>query len=211
MIQGNVPPKFGTRASLDHLRGVVVTAACILAIAASAGCSTGTDAVDQAAGSNNRFVAGDGTVQILKVRDRKAAPRVTGKLLDGTEFDLGARRGSVVVVNFWGSWCAPCRAEAADLEAVYVQTKDAGVAFVGVNVKDKLSSAQAFQRTKKITYPSLYDRTGRIALQFRDTPPNSIPATLVLDRQGRVAALMRKAVTAAELRPLVTAIAAEGS
>lgn len=189
----------------------VAVAACVLAVAATAGCSTGTDAVDQAAGSNNRFVAGDGTVQILKPGDRKAAPRVQGTLLDRTEFDLRDLRGSVVVVNFWGSWCAPCRAEAADLEAVYGQTKDSKVAFVGVNVKDKLSSAQAFQRTKKVTYPSLYDRTGRIALQFRDTPPNSIPATLVLDRQGRVAALFRKAVTAAELRPVVSAIATEGS
>lgn len=184
--------------------------ACLLAIAAAAGCSTGTDAVDQAAGSGNRFVAGDGTVRILSEADRKPAPRVTGKLLDGTAYDLADLRGSVVVVNFWGSWCAPCRAEAADLEAVYRRTKGAGVAFVGVNVKDELSSARAFQRTKKITYPSLYDRTGRVALQFRDTPPNSIPATLVLDRRGRVAALFRKSVTAGELQPVVAAIAAEG-
>ncbi len=185
-------------------------ALCLIAITGAGGCSTGTDAVDQAAGSSNRFVAGDGTVQVLSTSDRKAAPAVSGKLLDGTEFALADLRGKVVVVNFWGSWCAPCRAEAADLDSVYGQTKASGVAFVGVNVKDKLSSAQAFQRTKKVSYPSLYDRTGRIALQFRDTPPNSIPATLVLDRQGRVAALFRKAVTAAELQPVVATIAAEG-
>ncbi len=186
----------------------VAAVTCLLLVM---GCSTGPDAVDQAAGSGNRFVAGDGTVQVLPAADRKAAPTVTGTLLDGTSFDLKDLRGTVVVINFWGSWCAPCRAEAADLERVYGQTKASGVTFVGVNVKDKLSSAQAFQRTKKLTYPSVYDRTGRVALQFRDTPPNAIPATLILDRQGRVAALFRKAVTAAELQPVVTTIAAEGS
>lgn len=183
----------------------------VLAIAATAACSTGADAVEAAAGSNNRYVAGDGTVQILKAADRRAAPPMQGTLLNDESFDVRDLRGAVVVVNFWGSWCAPCRAEAADLETVYRQTKGAKVAFVGVNVKDRLSSARAFQRTKKVTYPSLYDRTGRIALQFRDTPPNSIPATLILDRQGRVAVLIRRAVTAVELRPIVDRIAAEGS
>lgn len=193
-----------------RVRGIVCLASSAMLLAL-AGCSTGTDAVDQAAGSSNRYVAGDGTVHIVKAADRKAAPRVQGTLLNDESFDLRDLRGSVVVVNFWGSWCAPCRAEADDLETVYGQTKGSKVAFVGVNVKDKRSSALAFQRTKKITYPSLYDRTGRIALQFRDTPPNSIPATLVLDRQGRVAVLFRKAVTAAELQPIVATIAAEGS
>ncbi|MGB9377500.1 MAG: TlpA disulfide reductase family protein [Mycobacteriales bacterium] len=181
----------------------------LIAVAASA-CATGPDAVDQAAGSSNRFVAGDGTVRILPAGQRKPAPAVTGKLLDGTSFDLSGLRGDVVVVNFWGSWCAPCRAEAADLETVYQRTKGSKVSFVGVNVKDGLSSAKAFQRTKKITYPSLYDRTGRVALQFRDTPPNSIPATLVLDRRGRVAALFSKSITVGELQPVVATIAAEG-
>lgn len=190
-------------------RVAAMVCVCVCVIAGAAGCS-GTEAVDAGARSRSGFVAGDGTVQVVPTGDRSAGARVTGTLLDGTAFDLRDLRGSVVVLNFWGSWCAPCRVEAADLEAVYGETKDSGVAFVGVNVKDKLSSAQAFQRTKKVSYPSLYDRTGRVALQFRDTPPNAIPATLVLDRQGRVAALFRKVVTAAELQPVVATIASEG-
>ncbi len=188
-----------------------VSRGLLVAAVAVTGCSTGTDAVDQAAGSSNRFVAGDGTQRVLSPGQRGAPSSMTGTLLDGGSFDLGKLRGTVVVVNFWGSWCAPCRVEAPDLEAVYLQTKGLGVQFVGVDVKDERASALAFQRTFKITYPSLYDRTGRVALRFRDTPPNATPATLVLDRQGRVAALFRRSLRADELLPIVRRVAAEGS
>lgn len=185
-------------------------AAALLGCALSS-CATGTDAVDQAAGSSNRFVAGDGTVRTIAAAQRRPAPHVTGTLLDGRAFDLRDLRGNVVVINFWGSWCAPCRVEAPDLEAVYQQTARSGVRFVGVNVKDLRSSALAFERTFHVTFPSLYDRAGRVAQQFRDTPPNAIPATMVIDRRGRVAALFRKSLRSDELLPVVQHVAAEAA
>jgi len=139
--------------------------------------------------------------------DRAAAPQVTGELLDGARYDLASARGTVVVVNFWGSWCPPCRAEIGDLEATYQATKVRGVTFLGVNIRDDRDKARAFQ-AGRVTYPSLFDPSSRQALAF-DVPPNAIPATIVLDRAGRVAVVIREAVRQAELEPIVTRIAAE--
>jgi thiol-disulfide isomerase/thioredoxin len=138
---------------------------------------------------------------------RPQARAVTGELLGGGSYDVSQDRGKVVVVNFWGSWCNPCRAEADDLEQTYQATKATGVAFVGVDSRDDRDAAKAFERGR-VTYPSIYDSDGSVALKF-DVTQVSTPSTLILDRQGRIAAGMRRATTVAELRPLVERIAAE--
>ena len=111
------------------------------------------------------------------------------------------------MVNFWGSWCAPCRAEADDLEAVYQATKVKDVTFIGVNSRDGRDAAKAFERGR-VTYPSIFDPNGKVALAF-DVTQISTPSTLILDRQGRIAAAMRKATTLRQLQPIVERIAAE--
>lgn len=181
----------------------------VVALATLAACSTGADAVDQESGGSQRFVAGSGESSIYAAGDRKAASDVSGTLLGGGSFTLSEARGDVVVLNFWGSWCAPCRAEADDLERVHQATKASGVRFVGVNVKDTESRAKAFDVNFKITYPSLFDQAGRVALQLEAAPPNAIPATIVVDRQGRIAAVFRKGLLDNELQPVVERIAAE--
>jgi thiol-disulfide isomerase/thioredoxin len=140
---------------------------------------------------------------------RTAAPTVSGTLLDGTPYDLGSERGDVVVLNFWGSWCAPCRAEADDLENVYTATKDRGVAFLGINGRDDLDKAKAFVAGRH-TYPSLFDSSGRLSLDF-DLPPNGTPSTIILDRAGRVAVVIRGAVVQSTLQPYVERVAAEAA
>ncbi len=150
-----------------------------------------------------------GTVEAFPGGQRKPAPPVTSELLDGTAFDLTAWRGEVVVINFWGSWCAPCRAEAPDLQAAYLATRDLGVRFLGVDVRDERDAATALQDGFGITYPSLFDPAGRIALAFTDVPPNVVPATLLLDRALRIAAVFRKRVHRAEPEAAVRALATE--
>jgi thiol-disulfide isomerase/thioredoxin len=191
--------------SAAQVRAVVAAFAALALV----GCTSGNDAVDQAAGSEQRFVSGNGTVAEYAPADRRAAPSLTGELLDGAKYDPSSFKGKVVVINFWGSWCAPCRAEADDLEAVYAATKASGVEFLGVNVRDSRDNAEAYERAYKVTYPSLYDRGQRVALKFRDTPPNAIPATIVLDRAGRVAVVFRKPLLREDLQPTVERIAAE--
>jgi thiol-disulfide isomerase/thioredoxin len=142
-----------------------------------------------------------GPVVKYELDKRLAAPAVSGELLggDGT-YDLASKRGRVVVINFWASWCAPCRVEADDLEAVHKDLP--GVDFVGINTRDEKDKALAFNEGRT-SYPSVFDPAGRIALQFDQVPPNVVPATLIIDRDGRIAAVIRKPVLKDELRSLV--------
>ncbi|MEU5903824.1 TlpA disulfide reductase family protein [Micromonospora sp. NPDC047467] len=138
---------------------------------------------------------------------RSAPPKLAGELLTGGTYDVSQARGQVVVVNFWGSWCAPCRAEADDLEAVYQATKGSGVTFLGINVQDQRDKAKAFEEGR-VTYQSLFDPSSRLALDL-DIPPNTVPATVVLDREGRVAVVIRAAVKQEGLQPIVERVAGE--
>ncbi len=188
-------------------RRVIATLLAVAALAL-AGCSAGRDAVDANAAGQNRYVPGDGETRVYPVGQRTAAPAVTGDLVGGGTYDLAAHRGDVVVLNFWASWCAPCRAEASDLAAVAAASKARGVDFVGVNIRDQQDAARSFETAQKVPYPSLFDPPGRTALGFK-VPPNTIPATFVVDRHGRIAAVIRKAVLRDELQRVVDGVAAE--
>ncbi|MDL4777673.1 MULTISPECIES: TlpA family protein disulfide reductase [Thermomonosporaceae] len=181
-----------------------VTALCGLL----AGCAGTNAAQSGPGGSDNRFIAGDGNVQKIKAADRKPAPRAEGEALNGERLALAGLKGKVVVVNFWASWCAPCRGEAQSLQQIYTENRAKGVEFLGVNFKDGKENAKAFERRFKVTYPSLFDSDGRVGLAFRDVPPNAIPSTLVLDRQGRVAARVIGATTYSKLGSLVAEVLA---
>ena len=158
-------------------------------------------------GGEARCEAGADDVVRCAPDARGAAPTIEGELLDGGRFDPATVRGQVVVVNFWGSWCPPCRAEIDDLEQVYRATRAQGVTFLGVNVRDDRDKARAFL-AGRVTYPSLFDPASRLALTF-DLPPNATPATIVLDRRGRIARVIRSAVHRDALRPVVAEVAAE--
>jgi thiol-disulfide isomerase/thioredoxin len=149
-----------------------------------------------------------GEVVSYQPAKRVVAPAVAGELITGGSFDLADQKGKVVVINFWASWCAPCRVEADDLEAVFHELS--GVEFLGINIRDEKDKAVSFHEGRT-SYPSIFDPAGRIALAFKQVPPNTIPATLVIDAQGRIAVVIRKAIHRDELKPLVSAIAAEGT
>jgi thiol-disulfide isomerase/thioredoxin len=110
------------------------------------------------------------------------------------------------VVNLWASWCGPCRAEAADLENSYQQFKEQDVEFLGLNTRDGLAAARAFNDRFKTTYPSIHDKDGQLTLVFGNLGPGATPSTIILDSQGRVAARILGPTTESELRVVLTAV-----
>jgi peroxiredoxin len=188
------------------MRALLVLAA--VAALAGGGCSANHNVVDQTSGSQNRYVAGGGTSQTFPVGKRRMAPGVSGELLDGGSFDVAAHKGQVVVLNFWASWCPPCRDEAPELEAAYQATKADGVTFVGVDGRDTKDAARQFVEGHGLTYPSLFDPPGQVAMSFREVPVSTLPSTMVIDREGKIAAVFRQPVFRDDLTPLLRQIGA---
>jgi cytochrome c biogenesis protein CcmG/thiol:disulfide interchange protein DsbE len=116
--------------------------------------------------------------------------------LDGSTMNLGAHNGEIVVVNFFASWCAPCREEAADLEQIWLAYQDQGVQFYGIAYKDADSKAQAFLDEFNVTYPSTVDTSNRTA---RDYGVTGVPETFVIDREGLLVHHFLGPITRAQL------------
>lgn len=172
-----------------------------------AGCSYGAETSGT---DGQEFVAADGSSLVIEVDQRLTAPDISGITLEGEELALADFAGRVVVVNVWGSWCGPCRAEAPILQQVYSETRKRGVAFLGINTRDQEAAAIAFEKGFGVTYPSLVDKTGELQLAFREfLPSNAIPSTLIIDRDGLVAARILGATTYSQLTDLVDQVASE--
>jgi len=131
-------------------------------------------------------------------------PSVSGRTIEGELLSLDDLRGAVLVINVWGSWCAPCRAEAPDLVEVASDTASRGVRFVGIDVRDNPSAAQAFARNFDVGYPSLDDQRGLLLAQFTGIiPVSAVPSTLVVDAGGTIRARVVGRVDASTLRALI--------
>ena len=191
-------------------RTALLTAALCVVLVGGTGC-TGTNAVsDGSDGPQLKSLDAD-SVGVLRVSDRIPAPTLRGETLDGGSLDVADLRGKVVVVNFWASWCPPCRAESPHLVKVAKDNAAKGVQFVGVNIKDDRSAAVRFDEVHDVPYPSLFDQPGVLLTRFRKFVPQVPPTTLLIDRQGRIAGLFRGGVTETELSGPVQALAGESA
>lgn len=174
---------------------------------------TGCGEEPKASGSKDKgFVQGTGQITEVPEGERRTAPDIGGETLSDGKVRLSDFRGKVVVLNVWGSWCAPCRAEAPHFAEVAKDMKDQGVRFLGINTRDlDKAPAQAFERSYGVPYPSLYDPSGRQMLEFPKGTLSlqTIPSTLIIDREGKIAVQALKELGEKELRSLLDPVRAE--
>jgi thiol-disulfide isomerase/thioredoxin len=194
-------------------RLVLLALAAVLAALAVAGCTAGQNVQSGPGSGDTNYVGGTVGTTDFKAGSRPAAPKVAGATLTGQRISLSSYRGHVVVMNFWASWCAPCRSEAPVLSQLSRAFAARGVRFVGVNIKDPgQKNGEAYERSFDITYPSLYDPSGQILLAFRSTvPPSAIPSTLVIDKTGHIAARIIGATKYTGLKNLLSQLTAGAS
>lgn len=157
--------------------------------------------------------AGDGSWGEYAPDQRGEPVMFEGETETGETLGTTQLAGGVSVVNFWYAACPPCRVEAADLEAVSQNYADDGVQFVGVNIYDQVPTIESFNAEFGITYPSILDvGSGSVLAAFADNvPPQAIPTTLVLDREGRVASFILGVAEPAVLEPMIDAVLAEST
>ena len=181
----------------------------VLLVAVGAVACTTASADGACGGGRQSYVSPDGTIRLIPAHCRVPAPDIHGETLDGTTYDVSDDLGSVLVINLWGSWCNPCRAEQTTLNTVYAATSRLGVRFVGIDIQDGTASANAFRLRHHVPYTSIVDKYQEIPLEFDPRLPTSPPWTVVLDRRGRVAARILGSSPESVLEPIVRQLARE--
>jgi thiol-disulfide isomerase/thioredoxin len=193
----------GSRRTGRLLLGLVL-AGLLLVVAV-----TGVRAVAQRVGT-------DSSSGGLVVADQQAIDRAVphrqadfqGRLLaDNRPWSSASARGQVLVVNFWASWCGPCRAEQPALSATAYADRSRGVAFIGVNVQDTRAAALAYVREFQVPYPSLFDPSAQTATRL---PAVALPTTFILDRDGVIASQLTGKTTVPILQARLDGLLARG-
>ena len=150
------------------------------------------------------YVDGNTGAVLYAAGHRPLAPDFSGTTLTGSPLRFSGYRGKVVVLNFWGSWCVPCRSEAPTLAVVAEQYQPKDVTFLGVDVRDNIASALAFTQSQDIDYPSVSDPNDLITLDFTSVVPiSSTPTTLVIDRTGHIAGAIFTEASYSELTTML--------
>jgi len=169
-------------------------------------------AVAAAAGSRGFLASHHGGLpvigQVIPAVQRPAAPLISGTTLTGQHLNIASWRGHTVVINFWGSWCVPCRTEAPVLARVAGDTRPLGVHFLGIDIRDNPAAGLAFERHYHIPYPSISDPGNLIAARFGATAPVATPSTYIFDAHGRIAWAYFGRTTYSQLEASVVDVAA---
>ena len=189
--------------------GVAVAVVAGLAILGLTACTGGSNAVSQDGGSF-RFVSGNVKGTLIAPAKRDALRNVHGEYLDGKPFALAQDLGKVTVVNFWATWCGPCTTETPQFDSVYRSYKSRGVTFVGIDTKESSKDAPiSFVKDNDISYPIVFDEPGKVAAQMGNIPLQGLPATVLVDKLGKVAAVYVGKVAPADLEPALNKLIAE--
>ncbi|GGZ01166.1 TlpA family protein disulfide reductase [Streptomyces nitrosporeus] len=200
MSSGRVTRRRSTLLAATAVAGALTLSAC------------SDDGTITTGGGDTNFVTGNSGIATVPKGERTAAPELVGTTLDDKPLDVADYKGKVVVLNVWGSWCAPCRAEAQHFAKVSKETADQDVQFIGLNTRDpEKSLAISFEEDHGVTYPSLYDPRGKLILRFPKGTLNlqTIPSTVVLDRDGKIAARKLGGLDAEKLHEMIDPLIAE--
>jgi DsbE subfamily thiol:disulfide oxidoreductase len=199
------PPPMGEGAGPRRLvlRLVLVV---LLLIVAVAGVRAVAQRLQTRTDSGSGLVVADQQAIDQGVSHRQVA--FQGRLLaDDRPWSSSSARGQILVVNFWASWCGPCRAEQPALSTVARTWRSRGVAFMGVNVQDTRAAALAYVREFGVPYPSLFDRSAQVAARL---PAVALPTTFILDRDGMIAYQLTGKTTVPILQGRLQALLAQG-
>ncbi|RSZ61332.1 TlpA family protein disulfide reductase [Corynebacterium hylobatis] len=195
-------------------RRAATAAAAVLTALTLVACSSGDGARNAVAvGGTFQFHSPGGQTEILYAEEERAPlPDFSGPSLmaEDEEINLSDFAGEIVVLNAWGQWCAPCRAEVDDLQLVQETLQPLGGTVLGINVRDyNQTIAQDFVTDNAVTYPSIYDPPFRTAAALGGVPTSVIPTTIVLDRSHRPAAVFLREVTADDILDVALPLAEE--
>ncbi|MFB7935447.1 TlpA family protein disulfide reductase [Streptomyces sp. NPDC056039] len=187
------------------LTGLVAAGVLTLSSCGNGGTSGG--------GGDTNYIQGSGGIGVVAKGERQRPNDLKGESLQGAALDVADLKGKVVVMNVWGSWCPPCRAEAPNFARVAKDMKSKGVEFVGIDTRDtSKQAALAFEKDYEIDYPSFYDPSGKLIVNGfpkGSLNPQTIPSTIVLDRDGKIAARALKALGESDLRKMIAPVIAE--
>lgn len=183
------PEEAATRSARGRLLWAAATGLAVIAVAALliVGLSNrgASRTLDKAIDRGDRAAAPDFTLPLL-------IPGAPLDLKEGTEVTLSSLRGKPVVLNMWASWCEPCRDEAPLLNGLYSQYTSRGVVMLGVNVQDITEDARRFAAGNNLHFPSVRDGNDEVKGDYGAT---AFPETFIIDREGRVAWLLRGPLT----------------
>ena len=188
--------------------GAVLAAAAIAL--PLAGCSQDADNAQNAVatGGNFEFITPGGEKVInYEESERKPLRTFSGEDVRDTDktISLEDYEGEIVVLNSWGQWCAPCRAEADDLQEVHSELQKRQIGTVlGINVRDyNPQVSNDFLEDNGLTYPSIYDPPFKTAAALGGVPTSVVPTTIVLDKQHRPATVFLRSITAKDVIDVV--------
>jgi peroxiredoxin len=178
-------------------RTVVATAAAVVVLLVAALVVTVFTHGNSSSASDDNMVA-------YPAGHRPAAPDFTGTSLTGKPINFASYRGKIVVLNIWGSWCAPCQSEGQTLKYLDEEYGPQGITFLGDDLQDTPVQALAFLRSQGITYPSVNDANGAVVQRLAIAVPiSATPTTLVIDKTGHIAGVIDGAVTYPDMTTLL--------